>query len=331
MSLPTQPFCDSMTVPFYFDPQPRVIREIPRQRGREGTWGAGRRPAAPWAPGEQDITAPSGGGLRGGAGQGGTARGSGSCLRTTAPHRARGVRALPAESERAKFRRASRQAVLGTAYLTLRDRQLWEKSLRRSRLQLQLFLFRNRALRHTAPRAARNAALRARLRFPSPLGAAQARAHRPPAPRLCRTMRERAPHPGRRPAPTCRPAEHRPPALPPPSHTCRPASPLARRATPRSRPSRLARHYWLEALPPRYHWSVRTDNGRSARSETDARPLRVVHDGSCRRERPLRASGQRQGLRAPRGSWHEFGKKGTEADALLRAWRLPPCPRSQRP
>lgn len=110
------------------------------------------------------------------------------------------------------------------------------------------------------------------LRSPPPPAAAQARQHRPPAPRLCRTTRERAPRPRRRPAPTCRPAAHRPPALPPPSHTCRPASPLALRATPRSRPSRPARRYWPEALPPRYHWSVRTDNGRSARRETDTPP-----------------------------------------------------------
>lgn len=164
----------------------------------------------------------------------------------------------------------------------LRYRQPGEKSLRRgackeAHCDRSCFASRNRALRHGAPRAARNAALRAvlgwvGLRSPPPLAAAQARPHRPPAPRLCRTTRERAPRPRRRPAPTCRPAAHRPPALPPPSHTCRPASPLALRATPRSRPSRPARRYWPEALPPRYHWSVRTDNGRSARRETDTPP-----------------------------------------------------------
>lgn len=137
------------------------------------------------------------------------------------------------------------------------------------------------------------------LRSPPPPAAAQARQHRPPAPRLCRTTRERAPRPRRRPAPTCRPAAHRPPALPPPSHTCRPASPLALRATPRSRPSRPARRYWPEALPPRYHWSVRTDNGRSARRETDTPPpcargtLGVVGGASYRPQ---------QGLSQPRTS-----------------------------
>lgn len=88
------------------------------------------------------------------------------------------------------------------------------------------------------------------------------------------------------PAPTC---GRRTPVLPPPSHTCRSACPLARRTTPSAPPRRAAPRHWLRPAPPHRYWPVRTGNGRSARTRGrvwgNGCPCGALPAGSCRQRR----------------------------------------------